>query len=268
MLTSPQKILIVDDEPDLRRSLAMVLQSEGYHLTEAGTVQAGIECVSREEFDLIFLDMKLPDGSGTNVFPTIQSKYPGLPVIILTGHATLETAIEAVHQGAREYLLKPADPEIILARTKALLEEKNLPHKRQEITTQIQSLLQELKQYNADKQAPAQEVAAPPSTNPERYIKYGTLVVDLYTRHAMVVNKTVPFSSSTFEYLVTLMRHAPNVVSHQTLVREAQGYTVTRAEALDICRWQIHELRKGIEEHPDKPVHIITVRGMGYRMAG
>jgi DNA-binding response OmpR family regulator len=265
-MSTPQKILIIDDEQYLRRSLSQILKTEGYVVLEASTIKEGIQRLQDSELDLVFLDMKLPDGNGTTVFPQIKSRYPDLPVIILTGHATLETAIEAVRQGARDYLLKPADPELIISRTKAILSEQNIPQKRLELTSQIQALVQELQLYNANVKSPENIPNINSSTDTTRYLKYGSLVLDLQTRNVQVVNKTIPFSSTTFEYLVTLVRHAPNVVDHQTLVRESQGYDLSRVEAIDICRWQIHELRKGLEVDPQKPVCIITERGVGYRL--
>ena len=91
--------MIIDDEPDLRRSLALILRAEGYLVSEAGSVKEGIQLLQGGNFNLIFLDMKLPDASGITIFPILQRFSPDLPVIILTGHATLETAIAAVHQG-------------------------------------------------------------------------------------------------------------------------------------------------------------------------
>ena len=271
-MKSPQKrILIIDDEMALRHSLSKVLATDGYLVKEAGSIKEGIACIQEGGLDLVFLDMHLPDGSGTVVFPQIQDLHPDLPVIVLTGHATLETAIEAVRQGARDYLLKPVEPELILSRTKAILSKQNLPQKHQDLATQIQALVQELRQFNADDKAPETDLMSRSSTEvalPDRYLRSGSLTLDLLTRQAMVGSKAVVFSSTTFEFLVVLAHHAPNVVSHQALVREAQGFEVSRAEALDICRWQIHEIRKGLEENPPNTVYIVTERGMGYRLAG
>ncbi len=73
-------------------------------------------------------------------------------------------------------------------------------------------------------------------------------------------------SGTAFDYLATLIRHAPNPVPFQTLVSDSQGYEVTRAEAQEIARWWVHQLRKVIEQDPDHPQFILTVRGTGYRL--
>src|SRR5450759_24895 len=96
-------ILIVDDEPKLARSLALILQRAGYRVTTAGTANEGLQLLEAGAFDLVFLDIQLPDQSGIQVLPRIRSLFPDMPVIILTAHASLETAIEAVRAGATDY---------------------------------------------------------------------------------------------------------------------------------------------------------------------
>jgi DNA-binding response OmpR family regulator len=262
-----KNILIIDDEAGLRHSLALVLRTDGYCMTEAGTGKEAIQLLKSGGYDLIFLDLKLPDASGITLLPQIRKMYPETPVIILTGHATLDTAMEAVRHGARDYMLKPADPELILSRTRTILAELELPQKRREITSQIQSLFQELQQYEGGATPEDEEDQAnPASIDPARYVRHGSIVLDLHTRHAMLDNKIIQLPTSPFDYLVTLVRHAPDVVTYQSLVRESQGYALSRAEACEICRWQVHELRKVIEENPHKPARIITIRDVGYRL--
>ncbi len=134
-------ILVVDDEPKLARSLALILQRAGYGVTTAASAGEALQLLQAGAYDLVFLDIKLPDQSGVQLLPQIRSLYPDMPVLMLTAHASLETAIEAVRAGARDYLLKPIDPEAILARVKKILDEQKQPKRRREITTQIQALL-------------------------------------------------------------------------------------------------------------------------------
>jgi DNA-binding response OmpR family regulator len=89
----------------------------------------------------------------------------------------------------------------------------------------------------------------------------------LHARHAALNGKYIPVTGVYFDYLSTLLRHAPKAVAYITLVQESQGYDVIIAEARDIARWRIHELRKLIEADPQRPQHILTVRGAGYRLA-
>jgi DNA-binding response OmpR family regulator len=84
----------------------------------------------------------------------------------------------------------------------------------------------------------------------------------------MIDDKAISVPSSSFDYLVTLMRHSPEPVTFVDLVKESQGYNCTRIEARDITRWQIHKIRKAIEKDSSDPQHLITVRDVGYRLIG
>jgi two-component system, NtrC family, response regulator PilR len=122
-MTANASILVVDDEENLRRTLALILQREGYTVTTAASVMEARECLQEGRFDLVFLDLKLPDASGLTLLPEMRSQNPDLPVLILTAHDKLDVALEAVRGGARDYLLKPIDPPILLARVKEVLAE-------------------------------------------------------------------------------------------------------------------------------------------------
>ncbi len=122
-MTTNASILVVDDEENLRRTLALILQREGYVVTTAASVKEASGCLEASAFDLVCLDLKLPDASGLTLLPEIHSQYPDMPVLILTAHDKLGVALEAVRGGARDYLLKPIDPPILLARVKEVLAE-------------------------------------------------------------------------------------------------------------------------------------------------
>ena len=265
-MSTGNTILIIDDEINLRRSLSLILQRSGYKVTCAGSAQEGLQFLNSGPYDLAFLDIKMPDRSGMSILPEIRQQYPEMPVLILTAHASLDTAIEAVRQGARDYLLKPIDPQQILVRTSEVLTEQSQPKRRREITTQIQNLLAELHQIEGSDGSTDPMLSALPPTDPARFLRSGVLSLDLHARHASLNNKYISLSPSNFDYLVTLMRHAPDPVPYQTLVRESQGYDLSRAEAREISRWQIHELRKALEEDPHKPRIVLTVRDLGYRL--
>jgi DNA-binding NtrC family response regulator len=116
-----KKILIIDDEAQLRRSLFLILKLCNYQVTCAENAREGLQMLADGEYDLLFLDVKLPDGNGLSLLPTILQMHPALPVIILTAHGEQTAASEAVKMGARAYLLKPIDPEDILARVEESL---------------------------------------------------------------------------------------------------------------------------------------------------
>jgi DNA-binding response OmpR family regulator len=259
-------ILMIDDEPNLRRSLGLILQRAGYIITTAANAAEAIHLLHAGAYDLTFLDIKLPDQNGIELLPQIKELYPEMPILILTAHATLDTAIGAVRLGARDYLLKPIDPETILSRVAEVLKEIK-PKRRREITTQIQSLLSELQSIDG-KEQPAESIEKQPAiTDPSRYLKCGPLILDRHTHSIQYNHCNTSVPPSTFDYLVTLVRHSPHPVSYEKLVQESQGYQhLSRAEAREISRWQVHEIRRLLESDPRHPQLVITVRDVGYRL--
>ena len=255
-------ILVIDDEPHLRRSLMLLLQRAGYQVSAAGSAREARVCLQAGPYDLVFLDLKMPEVDGLTFLAEIRAQYVDLPVLILTAHASLESAIEAVRQGAKDYLIKPIKPEVILTRVGEIVEAQARPHRQRAITTQIANLLGELTKLDG---APAVEAARPPPV-PEGYIQRGPFTVDLYSRRAWLRGQEVALAPVTFDYLVTLLRHAPNPVSYEALVEESQGYRVSRSEAREIARGRIHALRKALEPDRRHPEFIITVRDVGYNL--
>lgn len=122
-MTTKASILVVDDEENLRHTLALILQREGYTVMTAASVGDARGCLEASAYDLVFLDLKLPDASGLTLLPDLRSQYPNMPVLILTAHDKLGVALEAVRNGAHDYLLKPVDPPVLLARVKEVLAE-------------------------------------------------------------------------------------------------------------------------------------------------
>lgn len=260
MMVDGKKILVVDDDKNLRLSLSLLLKQEGYEVETAATAQAALEMLKTSNWDLMFLDLNMPGMGGIELLSKIYEQYPNLSVLILTANATLETAIKAIRLGARDYLLKPAEPREILTRVSDVLEKKK-PARRQQIVGELQSLLAELHQIEGMSEASAE------LDDPARYLRISPFVVDLYTRNVSMGERHIPISGIYFDYFVVLLRHAPKFVGYKTLVREAQGYDVPVREAKDLARWRIHELRKLVEDDPRRPRYILTVRGEGYRLA-
>ena len=265
-MTLKSSILIIDDEASLRKTLTTIIHRAGYQVTSAGTAREAIHFLQKGAYDLVFLDLKLQDTDGIQFLPVIRQMYPMMPVVILTAHASLDSAIEAVRQGARDYLLKPFEPSQILDRISCILTEQQQPKRQLEIISQIQSLVDQLSQMDAGTGRDDQKTAAPALLDPARYLRAGPLTLDLYAKIVMVDDKSITIPPSTYDYLVTLVRHAPSPVAYEILVTEAQGYNVTRTEAREIARWHIYELRKLLEENPKHPRFIITVHDVGYRL--
>jgi DNA-binding response OmpR family regulator len=113
---------------------------------------------------------------------------------------------------------------------------------------------------------PAPEAARAPAPDGTRFLSRGAFTLDLQLRNLQLEGRTVQLPPSTFNFLVSLLRHSPEPVTYEILVREAQGYDLTRAEARELARGHVHELRKALEPDLKRPRFIITVRDVGYRL--
>jgi DNA-binding response OmpR family regulator len=266
-MTPQSTILIVDDEHHLRLSLSLILQKENYRVETAANSKEALDCLQSHEYDLMFLDLNMPGMSGIDLLVQVRRQAPHMPVLILTAHAALESAIQAVRLGARDYLIKPVEPVLILTRVAEILSERQQPARKKEIVSQIQALLSELQTMDGEDTTPTSALAALPPADSARFLQKGHFDLDLHARHATLKGKYISVTGIYFDYLTTLLRHAPKVVAYKTLVKESQGYDVTVEEAKDLARWRIHELRNIIEADPQQPQYILTVRGTGYRLA-
>ena len=264
-MTPERTILIVDDEDRLRLSLSYMLQKEKYRVETATDAEEALGCLRSNEYDLMFLDLNMPGMSGIDLLVEVHKRYPRMSVLILTAHAALESAIQAVRLGARDYLIKPVEPVLIITRVAEILAEGEEPARKKEIVSEMQNLLAEWQTINGQDATPT-SVTLPPA-NPARFLKKGNFDLDLDAHQATLDGRYIPVTGIYFDYLATLLRHAPKAVAYKTLVKESQGYDATTPEAKDLTRWRIHELRKLIEADPQHPQYILTVRGTGYRLA-
>ncbi len=259
-------ILVVDDEPNLRMTLAYILQDEGHTVTTAASAQEALQYLQAGAYDLAFLDIKMPEVSGLTLLSEIRVLYPDMPILILTAHATLDSAVEALRNSANDYLFKPIDPPQILDRVSQILQEQQRPKRQRKIFQEVKHLLSELDQIDAPSTETELHPLGAASIDLARFLQRGAISLDLHTHQATISGGLVSLTPTAFDYLVTLVRHSPDTVSCETLVMESQGYKTTRIEANEICRKRIHELRKAIEENPRQPCYIITARGIGYRL--
>lgn len=260
-------ILIIDDEASLRQTLARILQRAGYEVTTAAGGNEGLALVSEHSFDLVYSDIRMPDMNGLELLKIIHTKFPDLPVVLFTAQPDLNSAVEAVRSGATDYLLKPLKPQTIIDRTNSILEKNQKERRKREIQRQIEALQTELNALEkgiGEEKAHSTPQQAPASS--DRYVKLGALTLDLYVRRVTVDGHAVEIPPTSFDYLLVLVRHSPNVVGYQTLVSEAQGYEADTHEAQELTKWHIHHIRQAIESDSRKPVHVINVRGTGYRL--
>ncbi len=259
-------ILIIDDEASLRQTLARILQRAGFEVTTAASGKEGLSLVSEHPFDLLYLDIRMPDMSGLELLKIIHPKFPELPVILFTAQPDLNSAVEALRRGATDYLLKPLKPQAVIDRTEAILSNKQKERQRRELQRQIDTLQAELMVLDNNIH-PGSDLASQQTTSSDdRFLKRGILTLDMHTRRVTMNERVINLPPTSFDYLLVLARHAPNIVDYQTLVSEAQGYEADKREAQELTKWHIHHIRQAIEPDKRNPIHVINVRGSGYRL--
>jgi DNA-binding response OmpR family regulator len=259
-------ILIIDDEASLRQTLARILQRAGFEVTTAVSGKDGLTLVVEQPFDLIYLDIRMPDVSGLDLLRTIHAKLPDLPIILFTAQPDVNSAIEALRRGATDYLLKPLNPQTVIDRTRAILENQQKERRKREIQRQIDELQAELLALDGSNAGVVNEMHQQTPASDDRFLKRGKLTLDLHTRRVLLSDQAINLPPTSFDYLLVLARHTPNVVDYQTLVSEAQGYETDTREAQELTKWHIHHIRQAIEPDSRNPVHVINVRGAGYRL--
>lgn len=259
-------ILIVDDEASLRQTLARILQRAGFEVTTTANGNEALELLSQHSFDLVYLDIRMPEMSGLEVLQTVHTKYPELPVILFTAQPDLNSAVEALRRGAVDYLLKPLKPQTIIDRTTTILTNKQKERRKRELQRQIDTLQAELDSLEKEALQNSGETAAQTQVSDDRFLKRGLLTLDMLTRRVTMSDRVINLPPTSFDYLLVLARHTPNVVDYQTLVSEAQGYETDPHEAQELTKWHIHHIRQVLEPDARNPVHVINVRGIGYRL--
>lgn len=257
-------ILVIDDESVVRTTLARILQQAGFEVTTAENGEQGLAFLEGAGFDLVYMDLRMPGLNGLDVLNLIHTRYPTLPVLLFTAQPDVSSAVEALRRGATDYLLKPLKPEVIIERTKIVLASQQRERRKREITDQIETLRTELKGLENGGEIEVVPPQAMPAS--ERFVRRGQLSLDLHTRRALVGERTINLAPTSFEYLLVLARHAPEVVGFQTLVAEAQGYQADLREAQELAKYHIHQVRQAVEEDAHRPSRVITVRGTGYRL--
>lgn len=267
MTSSPPSILVIDDEKSLRRSLAALLERAGYKVDTAGTGLEGIRHLSSKPYNLVFLDLKLAGENGIDLVPTIRSIQCKVPILILTAHASMETAVAAIRGGVNDYLTKPADPRKILSRVQDILKQQENQTRESLLVDQLEKLTNELGRSSGFRRAVKHPRRSRLFVSDPEVLVCGSISADLHTRYIKVAGRVTRVSPTAFQYLVVLMRHWPETVPVKDLVKEAQGYQLSLIEARDLARCRIHELRQSLDCEEDQTVSCIeTVRGEGYRL--
>ncbi len=222
-------VLVIEDEAPIRRFLKMTLTDHGFTFKEALTGKEGLLKVATERPDLVILDLGLPDMDGLAVVRELREWSP-VPIIILSAREQERDKVEALDAGADDYLTKPFGVAELLARARVALR-------------------------NAARLA---------NQNVESEFEFGNVKVDLGRRQVFADNEEVHLTRIEYKLLVTLVKYAGKVVTHNQLLREiwGQGY----GDESNYLRVYMAHLRRKLEVDPAHPKHFITEVGVGYRL--
>lgn len=258
-MTNLARILVVDDEPIIRETLAEMLAIEGREVVTAASGEEALALLQKEPFDLILLDLIMPGLGGLQVMEKARRIAPGTIIIMLTAHGTLSSAIQAMRHGAHDYVLKPASAPKIMASVEEGLRRRQEALRKQELVHQMERAVRELSTGEF-----AISSTEPEPERPMRFLQAREIVVDLQRQIVLVRDQPVNLTPTELRLLITLMQRPDEVRSAHDLVQEVQGYECDELEARAIIRVHIRRLRKKIEETPEDPRYIINVRGIGY----
>lgn len=250
------KILIVDDEKAVRESLEEILKLEDYQVETVSSGEKALELINETDYDLVLLDLKMSGIDGVEVMKQITRYAPETKVIILTGHGTLESAIEALRTGAEDYMLKPFEASTILDSIGRALS-KNAQKKRKELLIeQLESSLDQLKDVEGitTPEMPSRRVITLPQG----------IMVDLERREMWRGGERAHLTPTEGKLLSVFLENRGRVMSHKEIVFLVQGYETSEWEAPEVLRPMISRLRKKLATFPDVEEWVENVRGTGY----
>jgi len=260
MLLQGAKLLIVDDEKAMRVSLSEMFALRGAQVTTAADGREAIELLNQHDFDLMLLDLKMPGMSGIQVLEVAQKVRPATVVVLLTAHATLDSAISALRRGAYDYLLKPCEPRALIAGVERGLTRRAEFLRRQNLVGLMEQTVSALK---TDKQTSSTPGSLP---TVDGVLRAGDLAVDTKKRQALLGNQLLALSPTEYNVLAYLARNPNRAIPSSELVRGSLGYEASEDEARPIMRVHIHRLRQKIEVDANNPQRLVTVRAAGYML--
>jgi DNA-binding response OmpR family regulator len=260
-MSQPERILVVDDEANIRLTLSAMLQRSGYEVVSADGGEEAVQHLERQQFELMLVDLKMPGMDGMQVVAAARQRQPDISIIVLTGHGSLDTAIESIHQHVFDYLLKTTEPTQVIERIRAALAARYQELKQRNLLNVVTNAVMELRGHGDGSGVDG----APGST--ERTITIGALQLDTWRQVATLGGKGLTLTPTEFRVLLCMAEHSGAMVSYAQLVRCAQGYEASELEAGELIKPHIHHLRQKLEPDPSAPRYILNVRGKGYLLS-
>lgn len=227
------RVLVIDDEKTLRHFLRLHLQEQGYHVTEAASGKTALTLIDNNKFDVALIDLRLTDMDGLDIVRHLRQVAPKTSVIILTAYASLDSAVEALRQGAHDYLSKPFDTSELLASV-------------------------------AD--GIARQSATPPveAQNQEPVLTVKDLTLNRASRQVVRDGEIIGLTPTEFDILAALMAQPDSALDAITLIKQVRGYEAPEMDARAIARVHVHRLRQKLEPDPSNPRYVVTVAGGRY----
>jgi two-component system, OmpR family, KDP operon response regulator KdpE len=260
-MANAEQILIADDEETIRTTIADALEPHGYLVHAVARAEHALRVLEQVGIDLALVDLNMPgtmDGQG--LLREIHRNWPLTIVIMLTGYATLDSAIAALREGAYDYLTKPTSTTQIIESIERGLAKRHEVARQQELIARLDETLRDLKRESQPRQFTLPEA--------DRFIQTPTLTLDRHKRLAVCDGKPLSLTATEFDVLDLLARHADRVVTASELIKAVQGYDLVESDARPIARVHIQRLRRKLRDDPDAPRYVLTVRGKGYRYVG
>lgn len=272
-MENPQEahILVVDDEGAIRYSISKTLQRLGYQVHTAETGEEALEMMQRQEYDVVLTDIRMPGLTGVELLARIKEEAPDAVVILLTGYASLETAIESLRLGAHDYLVKPSSSQDIRNSVAEGLERaRNLKHRRQ-LLSSIRENIEELAGAGSEAEhaaaGKAGAAAGTPVVTPVTTMTIGPLTIYPGRYQISVGDQPIDLTPTEFDLLLYLAAHRGRVVPCSELVREVRNYVLDETEAREVIRPHVSNLRRKLKASGQNPNIIVNVRGIGYRLS-
>jgi two-component system KDP operon response regulator KdpE len=222
----PTRILVVDDEPQIRRAIRAGLHAHGFEVEQADTGESALDSIALHAPDVVILDLGLPDIQGTQVVREVR-EWSTVPIIILSVRGDERDKVQALDSGADDYVTKPFGMGELLARIRVALRHNSREPSREPI------------------------------------LQFGELRIDLPRRMVTVAGREVHLTPTEFELLTELATNAGKVLTHQMLLSRVWG--PESAESTHYLRVYINQLRNKLEPEPNRPRFIMTEPGVGYR---
>jgi two-component system response regulator MtrA len=221
-----ERVLLVEDDPSIRETASLALERAGFRVATAADGRDGLARFRREPFDLVVLDLMLPLLDGFEVCRQIR-RTSGVPIVMLTARSEPTDVVAGLELGADDYVTKPFDPPVLVARCRAVLRRST-------------------------------------GEAPDAVVRVGDLELDEGAHVARRRGQELPLTATEFRLLACLMRRPGQVFTRELLLAEVWGYDyLGDSRLVDVA---VQRLRAKVEDQPSAPTRITTVRGVGYRL--